>query len=71
MMSRELQPVAPDPDTLSNRQREALHYVRVYREAAHEFPSAAWLARRLHVSRQRAAEHIRILRDRKWLDASR
>lgn len=66
--SAELQNHGVAPASLTDRQREALTLVQDYYRVAHEAPSYGWLARRLGVSRQTAAEYIDVLRRKRWLD---
>lgn len=50
------------PSTLTDRQQQVATLVAQYVAAAHEWPSAAWLSRRLNISRKRAWEHLRTFR---------
>jgi len=69
--SHELQNHGVNPESLTERQQEALTLVRDYYRVASEPPSYGWLARRLGVSRQTAAEYIQTLRRKRWLDDER
>lgn len=59
------------PPRLTDRQHEVVSLIAAYLAVAHEMPSAGWLARRLAISRQRAQQHLDVLRTRGWLDRSR
>lgn len=55
------------PATMTVRQREVVELVTAYVTVAEEPPSYRWLARRLRISRQRAHQHVRSLRERGFL----
>jgi hypothetical protein len=52
---------------LTDRQREVLRLVQLYRAATQELPSAGWLSRRLRISRQRARDHLVTLRQKRQM----
>lgn len=62
--------VEPTSSVLTERQREVLGLLEDYYRVAREAPSYGYLARRLGVSRQRAAEFVETLRRKGWLDPS-
>lgn len=70
MMDRTtLQNRAAAPARLTERQETAAALVERYVTVAEEWPSSAWLARRMSISRKRAWEHMDAIRQK--LEASR